>query len=491
MVLSSWRRFFGASSMFLVLALGFFAYWRWFYNTESKQQIHPIKQYTIQKGALFSDDDVPTLSALNHEMSIISARASQSLVTISAVGSTLSNRMNYNGHGASRIVSRKQGSGVIVSSEGHIITNFHVIDGQSYIQVVLDDGTVETARLVGSDNMLDIAVLKIDVKEPLKPIPFGDSDQVQTGNFVMALGTPYGWTKTVTQGIVSGRDRQMGSLGVNYIQTDATIHQGNSGGPLINIYGEMIGINSSVLAAGRTASGTLGFAIPSNLVLQAFKQICEHGRPMRGYLGIDFIEPTPRIRELIHYVEDKGAIINLVRYNSPAERSGLKVGDVVLECNKSEISNRTELLRKLETLQGGDVIKFVVWRQGKKVNINITLDDMAKEVEHNMTSLLASHGIRARNLTLEELSFNINGVYIEKVNTSNISTGTVYEDMGIRTGDLIVGVDNQRIYSLKELNEKLKRPVILNLIRGNRLFRIRVDMTRSVVTSAESGFNNV
>ena len=308
-----WKRSLLALCLFSVILLGCILYWRWFREGESIVDAFQKETYSIKTGAFFSDGDVPVLSELDREMSKISSFASQSLVTISATGSSdvgyRSN--NEDGRIGSHIVSRAQGSGVIVSKEGHIITNYHVIRGKSYIQAILGDGEVTTARVIGVDQLLDIAVLKIDLQKDLQPIPFGNSDEVKTGQIVMALGTPYGWAKTVTQGIVSGRDRKFNSVGINYIQTDATIHQGNSGGPLINIYGEMIGINSSILSGRISSGGTLGFAIPSNIVLQAFKQICEHGRPMRGYLGIDFVESSHRVSKISFIIRIRMELLSI------------------------------------------------------------------------------------------------------------------------------------------------------------------------------------
>ncbi len=432
--------------------------------------------YSIKTGASFSESDVPVLSELDREMSKISSFASQALVTISATGSTdLGYRSSEDGTIGSHVVSRGQGSGVIVSKEGHIITNYHVISGKSYIQAILGDGEVTTARVVGVDQLLDIAVLKIDMKEPLQPIPFGNSDDVKTGQIVMALGTPYGWAKTVTQGIVSGRDRQFNSLGVNYIQTDATIHQGNSGGPLINIFGEMIGINSSILSGRASSGGTLGFAIPSNIVLQAFKQICEHGRPMRGYLGIDFVEPTQGIKDFIRYQDKDGAIVNTIRYNSPAEKAGLQIGDVILECNGNKIIENKELIRELESLQGGDTIRFVVWRQGRRLTAKITLDDMTKEMEQNKDSILVRNGITVRDLSLVEKTSGVKGIVVEGVKAVSSESKNLENDL--KAGDFIFSADGKEIDSVKELDALLKKaPVVIFFVRNNRMFRLKLQL---------------
>lgn len=476
-----WKRSLLALCLFSVILLGCILYWRWFREGESIVDAFQKETYSIKTGAFFSDGDVPVLSELDREVSKISSFASQSLVTISATGSSdvgyRSN--NEDGRIGSHIVSRAQGSGVIVSKEGHIITNYHVIRGKSYIQAILGDGEVTTARVIGVDQLLDIAVLKIDLQKDLQPIPFGNSDEVKTGQIVMALGTPYGWAKTVTQGIVSGRDRKFNSVGINYIQTDATIHQGNSGGPLINIYGEMIGINSSILSGRISSGGTLGFAIPSNIVLQAFKQICEYGRPMRGYLGIDFVESSQGLKNFIHYQDKDGAIINSIRYNSPAEKAGLQIGDVILECNGNKIEEAKELLRELESLQGGDTIRFVVWRQGRKLSAKITLDDTTKELELNNDSILVRNGITARDLSLVERTSGVKGIVIEEVKAMSNEHKNLESEL--KAGDFIFSVDGQEINSVKELDNKLKKaPVVIFFVRNNRMFRLKLQLDNTV-----------
>lgn len=469
------KRFLIAIGLFCAILLGCILYWRWFREGDDIQDTFQKEPYSIRTGASFSEGDVPILSELSREMSMVSSHASQSVVTISGVGSIeLGKRVMFDGRMENgRILSKGQGSGVIVSSEGHIITNYHVIKDKSYIQAVLENGKILTTRTIGIDRLLDIAVLKVDIDEDLTPLPFGDSDKVETGQVVMALGTPYGWSKTVTQGIVSGRDRQSDSGG-NYIQTDALIHQGNSGGALINIYGEMIGVTTNILSNKNSSGGAMAFALPSNIVLQAFKHICEYGRPMRGYLGIDLTESTDGIKNWINYSGEEGAVVNSVRYNSPAEKAGLMIGDVILECNDNKIVDHKALLRDLESFQSGDMIKFVVWRQGKQINVKITLDDTMKELEDDKSSILASNGISVRATTLEERSYGIHGILVEDINFQEYKDGDGPNSFHV--GDLIIGVDNKRVGSVKVLEEKLKQPATVTLIRNGNWINLKVDL---------------
>ncbi len=268
------------------------------------------------------------------------------------------------------MVQNSLGSGVIVSKEGHIITNNHVVDRVDEIEVQLSDGRTRKARLVGADVELDLAVLKVD--EPgVKPLTLGDSDTVQAGDFVLAIGNPFGFEETVTDGTISskGRPNRVDGFG-NYLQTNAAINPGNSGGPLINLRGEVIGINTAIISGSGGSQG-IGFAIPSNTVRMAFESLLKQGRIIRGYLGIE----TPAIQRGQQEEESSGVLVTAVLPNSPAAEAQIQKGDVIQKFDGREVDNISELRHLVSQVELHKKVALDVLRNGKQIKVTAEIKE--------------------------------------------------------------------------------------------------------------------
>jgi serine protease Do len=266
------------------------------------------------------------------------------------------------------MVQNSLGSGVVVTAEGHIITNNHVVDQVDEIEVQLSDGKTKKAKLIGSDAVVDLAVLKID--EPgLKPLKFGDSDSVQAGDFVVAIGNPFGFEETVTDGIISskGRPNRVDGFG-GYLQTNAAINPGNSGGPLVNLRGEIIGINTAIISRSGGSQG-IGFAIPSNSVKTALESLLKNGRIIRGYLGIQARPATPGV------AETDGVIVDGVYPNSPASEAKLKRDDVIRKFNGHTVRNLTELRSLVSQVELNKKVELEVVRDGNTMKVTAEIKE--------------------------------------------------------------------------------------------------------------------
>ncbi|MEK0444877.1 MAG: hypothetical protein RLZZ399_198 [Verrucomicrobiota bacterium] len=255
------------------------------------------------------------------------------------------------------------GSGVVVSPEGYILTNDHVVSGMEEIRVQLTDGRVEPADLVGTDPQTDIAVLKI--RGPVSALPLGDSDRVRVGQPVLAVGNPFGLQETVTQGIISAKGRAVQDSGVEFLQTDAAVNQGNSGGPLLNFRGEIIGINSAIYSKSGAWLG-ISFAIPANVAKQSMESILKTGRVQRQTLGVSTMDLTPELARRFGLREPVGALVTRVRKGSPAEKSGIQPGDVIVGVNGQILRSRSELQQSLAGKKVGSRLQLSVVRDGRE-----------------------------------------------------------------------------------------------------------------------------
>ena len=265
------------------------------------------------------------------------------------------------------------GSGVIVSREGYILTNHHVIANMEKIEVQLTDGRVEPAQLIGSDEQTDIAVVKISAGN-VEPLPLGDSDDVRVGQLVFAVGNPFGLQETVTQGIVSAKGRRaMADSGVEFLQTDAAVNQGNSGGPLLNVKGEIIGINSAIFSTSEEGAWLgISFAIPSNVARRALESLLKTGRVVRGYLGVktaDIKDISPEGQQALHLAGKQGAVVAQVLAGSPAEKAGLKPGDMVLRFNGRIVPDKVFFRSRVAELEPNTKVEFTVLRDDQELNL--------------------------------------------------------------------------------------------------------------------------
>lgn len=468
---------------------GAFLYLRWHAQEEMVQKpADPKKKmevYNVMRAGHNVQTTESILQRMSDEYTYIVSLVSHSIVSINTAGvSIVENPSTVLSD--DRMAVYGLGSGVIVSKEGHIVTNYHVICDKQVIRATLNDGRSVPIYKIGEDPQLDLAVLKIDSKEQFRPIHLGDSASVKVGQMVLALGNPFGIGMSVTHGIVSGRDRSMrGITGVDLIQTDSPIYEGNSGGPLVNLRGEMIGLNSAIVSPnssnGQLSSQkiAIGFSLPSNIVYQVFKQICDHGRPMRAYLGIDLMENTIPLREHLNFRDTTGSIVNEVFPDSPADRAGVRTGDVITEYNGRRVKNTIDLIRNIESLQVGDTVKLTIWRNGAKQFVRLLLDRTEQGVVPPGI-FQKTTGIRLRNLTMKQRLNGFRGVIVDTVPESLKSA--------LRVGDIIHAVDYETIESVNEVDNIFRNNGIdvLNISRRNIRFNVSLKKEGSLTQPKET-----
>ncbi len=362
---------------------------------------------------------------------------------------------------------RGGGSGVIVDAgKGYILTNHHVVDRADRIRITLLDKRTMEATVLGTDPLSDIAVLKVDPKD-LHELPIADSSAARVGDFVVAIGNPFGLQHTVTSGIVSA----LGRSGLNaenyedFIQTDAAINLGNSGGALINLKGELLGINSAIISNSGGSVG-IGFAIPSNMARNVMTQILEHGEVRRGLLGVSVQSIDPELAENLGLATTDGALVSQVMPDSAAERAGIEPGDVVLSVDGETIADAASLRLRVGMHGAGEPVKIVLMRDGKKMTVTAKLGEAAA----GPVSALDIHpGLEgARFQTVDTSSRDYDGV--PGVLVSEVEQGSPAFANGLRSNDLILRVNRQRIGTTEELADAAREAssLLLQLRRGER-----------------------
>jgi len=366
--------------------------------------------------------------------------------------------------------TQSAGSGVIVdAAKGYVVTNAHVIEGADEITVTLQDNRSFQAEVVGSDPASDVAVLKIP-DEDLVDIRLADSSRAEVGDFVFAVGNPFGLGHTVTSGIVSA----LGRSGINpegyedFIQTDASINPGNSGGALVNLNGELIGVNSAILTRGGGNIG-IGFAIPSNMVRTIMDQLIEFGEVRRGLLGVNIYTITPDIAEAYGVKETQGALISQVMPGSSADEAGLKAGDIVVSVDGKPVDDANELRNAIGLKRSGDSVKIEFIRDGKKRTVTAKLGEQ-QVAEANVPAGEIHPGLQGAELeTLDASSPNFDGD--AGVLVSSVEQGSPAQQRGLRQGDVIIAVNRTRVTSLREFQEVAQASqglLMLNIRRGTQ-----------------------
>lgn len=370
------------------------------------------------------------------------------------------------------------GSGVIVSPEGYILTNNHVVDGANDVKVTLSDKREFDAKIIGTDPKTDIAVLKIDAAN-LKPVTIGDSSKVEVGDTALAIGDPFGVGQTVTRGIISATGR--GNLGIedyeDFIQTDAPINPGNSGGALINDRGELVGINTAILSHGEGSEG-IGFAVPANLARQVMDQILNNGKVVRAYMGILPQDMTTDMAKAFGEKEVRGVVVGDVTPNSPAQDAGVHRGDILLDVNGKPVTNSNQLRNSISMMQPGTEIKLKLLRDGSERDLTVKLKEMPTESAMarpgDDDSTKALDGVEVSNLSpnmAERLGLpaSSSGVVVTDVDPSS-----KIADAGLRKGDVIQEVNHQPVKDISEFQSAVKKggsdPLLLVNRQGRTLF---------------------
>jgi serine protease Do len=448
------------------------------------------EKYTLAKSPSLDPKQVASLEALNQER-----RALVKSVVPSVVAVKTSKKINVRRQGMDpfefffgnprsqyrgrdeALVQNSLGSGVIVTDEGHIITNNHVVAQVDEIEVQLSDGRTEKARLIGADSQMDIAVLKID-NPSIKPLVLADSDSVQVGDFVLAIGNPFGFEETVTDGIISykGRATDIGEL----LQTNAAINPGNSGGPLINLRGEVVGINTAIISTSGTSAG-VGFAIPSNTVRTALESLLKQGRIIRGYLGIQMRvvqpgQPAP---------SGEGVVVDEIVPGSPAEDAHLQKGDVILKFDGHDVKNFTDLRRLVSQADLNKKVDLQIVRGGKPLTVSTQIKEqpagyLAGQVvprgtpaqqnpdDQDNEESAGLAGVQVGDLTPAlsgqlDLPNGIHGVVVTSVDSSSVGAD-------LQRGDVIEQVNQQPTNSVADYNKIVSsldpnQPQVLSVCR--------------------------
>ena len=360
------------------------------------------------------------------------------------------------------------GSGVIVNADkGYILTNNHVIDGADEIKVTLRNGETHEAKLIGTDPDSDVAVIQIKAKN-LTAVPLANSEKLQVGDFAIAIGNPFGLGQTVTSGIISAIERS--GLGIegyeNFIQTDASINPGNSGGALVNLRGELIGINTAIFSKSGGSQG-IGFAIPTNMASNIMQQLIKHGEVRRGRLGAQAQDLTPQLAEAFNIDFRRGAVIAHVDKDSPADRAGLKPGDIVTEINGKIVRNANTLRNSMGLLRIGQSVKMTILRDKKILSLTATVAEQDDVSETIPGKKLHAHldGTTLQNIQPNsQLYGRIEGVVI-----SDVEAGTPAAQTGLRRGDIITSANRKNIKNIAELETAIanNQSLLINIRRGN------------------------
>jgi serine protease Do len=370
------------------------------------------------------------------------------------------------------------GSGFIVDPAGYVVTNNHVIDGADEIVVVLQDGSKLPAKLVGRDEKTDLALLKVDAGKPLPSVAFGDSDAARVGDWVVAVGNPFGLGGTVTAGIVSARGRDLNAGPFDdFLQIDAPINPGNSGGPTFNVEGEVIGVNTAISTPNGGSVG-IGFAVPSGLARQVVAQLRENGHVDRAWLGVSIQQVTPELARALDLGEPRGALVAEVSADSPAAKAGLKHGDVIVSFDGQPVKTAHDLPRLVAEADTGAALPIDVWRDGGKVELKASLAAKAPErvaeadqpAAENHSLGLALSSITPPTRRQLDIPEQVKGVLV-----TGVKPGSAAAETGIRPGDVIEQVGRKPVASPGEVADAVrgakhdKRDTVLVLVnRGGQ-----------------------
>jgi len=438
----------------------------------------------------------PALPATNasYEQAIIAAagRAMPAVVNVSTERTVQFQMSPFNdpffrhffsGPGGPPAMKRREsglGSGVIINPDGYILTNNHVVAGMDKVRVLLADQRTFKAKIIGADPKSDVALIKIEASN-LPSLPLGDSDQIQVGQSVLAIGNPFGLNQTVTLGIISARGRSRVGIAdyEDFIQTDAAINPGNSGGALVDLRGEVIGINTAIASQSGGYQG-VGFAVPSNMAKMVMDSLLKNGRVIRGWLGVSMQEITPDLAQSLGLKDAKGTLVADVIPGDPADQAGLKAGDVILESNGKPVQDMMHFRNEIAETAPGTSLSLKILRDGKYLDKTLVVGELKEKGEAGVKPESESEGesplgISARDLTPDlaqrlNLDPDLRGVVITRV-----EPGSRADDAGLAEGDVIVSVNHLPVESVEGLRNALKQakngPILFAVNRqGTNLF---------------------
>ena len=373
------------------------------------------------------------------------------------------------------------GSGFIIKENGTVITNNHVIANAEDILVRVGDKEYK-AKVVGADPYMDIAVLKMETKDKFTPVSFGDSDKARVGDWAVAIGNPFGLGGTVTAGIISARNRDINLTRYDdFIQTDASINQGNSGGPLFNLKGEVIGINTAIIAPGQSGSIGIGFAIPANAASNVIDQLMEFGETKRGWLGVRIQEVTKEIADVEKLKKPEGALVASVGENSPADKAGIKAGDIILEFDGKKIDTMRTLPKVVANTKVGKSVQLKIWRNKKLITKRLTLGrlESSEEFKEKKSKIVP------KDKEIDVLKITVRDLTEQDIKSRNLkkgSTGVVIVDIANRSplinllsvDDVIIEVQKKSVKDTSDLNKivsdifkKGEKTLLLTVINKN------------------------
>jgi serine protease Do len=376
------------------------------------------------------------------------------------------------------IKQRSLGSGFIISDDGYIFTNNHVVENTDKILVKISDGKEYEAKIIGTDSKTDIALIKIKPDNNLPIVEIGDSDTLRVGEWVIAIGNPFGLEQTVTAGIVSAKGRVIGAGTYdNFIQTDASINPGNSGGPLFNMQGKVIGINTAIVAQGQG----IGFAIPINMAKSILADLKTKGKVTRGWLGISIQDITEDIAKSMSYKSKNGVLITDVFKDDPADKAGIKVGDIITEINGKAIKDTHDLLLTTASLHVGEKATIKVIRDSKVISFSITVVERKDKSEIALTKSTSGYfGINVQEIT-KDLAKQLGISHNAGLIVTNVEEGSPADNVGIQQHDIIIQVNKVRVSSLKQYTAEMtktaeKKNVVLLIKRGNSNFFVALNL---------------
>ncbi|ACM19555.1 periplasmic trypsin-like serine protease lipoprotein DegP [Geotalea daltonii FRC-32] len=387
-------------------------------------------------------------------------------------------KRNFGENGEREMKQQSLGSGSIINKDGLILTTNHVVDNAEEIKVKLSDGREFKAKVIGRDAKTDLALIKIASPfENLPVLSLGDSDRMRVGDWVIAVGNPFGLEETVTHGIISGTARVIGSGPYdNFLQTDAPINPGNSGGPLVNVTGEVIGINTIIVSGGQG----LGFAVPSTLASSVVDQLKEKGKVVRGWMGVSIQNVSPPIAKAFGLKEPKGALIADVIAGGPADKGGMKSGDIITSFDGKEIKTANDLSRVVAGTAVGKEIKGTAIRDGKEIPFTMKVEELTEE----RTASKALPPLHGFGMKLEDMTPKLREQLKSEEKTGvvvvDVEPGSFADDAGIKPGDVVREINRKPVKNLAEYRaeaEKIKKgePILLLLKRGKQTFYISIE----------------